>query len=159
MIHLVKKSDEVYYTCSDLSTVSREELFFLKQSVCKVPRKRVRICLHPNEASSLHEMLIAMRRGVEVPPHKHIDKSESFHIIEGELKVLFFDVSGEIVDSIEMGLPSTGNPFMFRNSSPLYHTVIPLTEIVIFHEITNGPFNPDDIQIAPWANSWRTYEV
>lgn len=96
-------------------------------------------------------MIIAMHKSSYVRPHKHIDKSESFHIIEGELDVVFFHDSGEIESILHMGGLSTGKTPIYRLSSPVWHTVIPRTEFVIFHETTNGPFIKSEGLFADWA--------
>jgi hypothetical protein len=38
-------------------------------------------------------------------------------------------------------------------SDGLYHTVIPVSEYVIFHEVTNGPFHKNDVNIPEWASN------
>ena len=55
---------------------------------------RARICTHTSDKSPVQEMVIAFTRETYVHPHRHIEKSESFHVIEGELAVVFFDDSG-----------------------------------------------------------------
>lgn len=151
MINLKKINEEIYYSTDPISRISSDELCFLKGKVASSERRRVRICLHPCAEDSLHEMLIVLARGVDVLPHKHIRKSESFHVIEGSLKVVFFDDSGIEIESVYMGEVSSGLTFFYRLSKPLYHTVIPLSEIVVFHETTNGPFRKEDLILAPWC--------
>jgi hypothetical protein len=78
-------------------------------------------------------------------------KSESFHIIEGCLKVVIFDDSGDVADVIDMGDYSTGKCFYQRISRAFFHTVIPTSETVVFHETTKGPFRSEDTVFAPWS--------
>ena len=40
---------------------------------------------------------------------------------------------------------------MYRLSNELWHMVIPLTEFVIFHETTNGPFIKEETDFSVWA--------
>lgn len=150
MINLAKINDETYYSQDAISRISATDLLFLKEKVKSNPRKRIRICVHPGADDTLHEMLIVLAKGIDLPPHKHKNKSESFHIVEGSLKVLFFDEDGTITDSVEMGDLASGKTFFYRLSKPIYHTVVPLSEIVVFHETTNGPFKPEDLIVAPW---------
>jgi cupin fold WbuC family metalloprotein len=115
------------------------------------PRKRARLCAHPSPSDSLHEMLICLARGTYVRPHRHAGKSESFHIIEGELDVVLFDDSGDITDVIEMGPYQSGKAFFYRLMKPAFHTVVVNTPHALFHETTNGPFDPADTEFAEWA--------
>ena len=41
-------------------------------------------------------MVIAMTNNAEVEPHKHPNKVESFHIIEGTIRIGFLDDKGKI---------------------------------------------------------------
>jgi len=115
------------------------------------PRKRARLCAHPGATDTLHEMLICLAQGTYVRPHRHTGKSESFHIIEGELDVVLFRHDGGIREVIRMGPYATGKPFFYRLMEPCFHTVLVSTPHVLFHETTNGPFDPADTEFASWA--------
>ena len=115
------------------------------------PRKRARLCAHPTPADSMHEMVICLARGTYVRPHRHAGKSESFHVIEGELDVVLFDDSGSIADVIELGPYQSGKTFFYRLMVPAFHTVLVNTPHVLFHETTNGPFDPATTEFAAWA--------
>ncbi len=147
----VKENQEVYRADSPIVTIDNEDLVFLKKEVLETPNKRIRICAHENSSDHLHEMLIVMVKGSYVRPHKHIDKSESFHIIEGALGVIIFDDEGEILKVIPMGDISSGKIFFYRLSSTHYHSLILRTDFVIFHETTKGPFFKEETLWAPWS--------
>ena len=96
-------------------------------------------------------MTIILGKESYIRPHKHEGKTESFHIIEGKLSVVFFDEKGEIQKTIRMGPSNSGLTFFYRLAKCCYHAVIPESEYVIFHETTNGPFNIKDTKYAEWA--------
>ena len=152
-MNFIKESDEVYRTRGTLAKVTGEDIAFLKERAAENERKRVRLCAHPDSTDLLHEMLIIHVRNVYVPPHKHINKSESFHIVEGRLSVFLFDNEGRITETIRMGDVGSGRVFYYRLSSSQYHSVLPESEFVVFHEVTNGPFYRQDMIFAPWAPS------
>ena len=83
-------------------------------------------------------------------------KSESFHIIEGELEILLFDDDGTIHEVIPMGTYQSGRVFFYRLAEPCFHSVLVNTSYVLFHETTNGPFNAADTEFAQWAPMERT---
>jgi cupin fold WbuC family metalloprotein len=114
-------------------------------------RKRARLCAHPDSADALHEMMISLARGTYVRPHRHAGKSESFHIIVGELDVVLFADDGTICEVIEMGPYAAGSVFYYRLMRACFHTVLVNTPHVLLHETTNGPFDPADTEFAPWA--------
>ena len=97
-------------------------------------------------------MIIAMTSECYFPPHRHKNKSESFHMIEGELFVILFKENGEPYDYIYM--TTVTNPkgkFFYRINLPYWHAVMPITPMVVFHETTNGPFLPNSSEFAHFA--------
>ena len=96
-------------------------------------------------------MLIVHEKDCYVRPHMHVNKTESFHIIEGTVDIIIFDEDGQIKDIIPMGDYGTGRKFFYRLPHSCYHTLLIQSEVLVFHEITNGPFRPDDTVWALWA--------
>lgn len=144
-------NDEVYVSKDPVTVVAAGDIAFLKEKAADNPRRRVRLCAHAAADDSLHEMLIVHARGNYVPPHRHMGKSESFHMIEGKLKIVLFDDLGNIEKVIDMAADDSAAAVFYRLSAPTYHTVIALSDFVVFHETTNGPFRREDMQFAPWA--------
>ena len=115
------------------------------------PRGRARLCAHAGPADPLHEMLICLAHSTYVRPHRHAGKSESFHVIEGELDVVVFEESGGIREVIPLGSYESGKVFFYRLAEPLFHTVLVNTPHALIHETTNGPFDLAGTEFAPWA--------
>jgi cupin fold WbuC family metalloprotein len=86
-----------------------------------------------------------------VRPHKHLGKPESFHVIEGIVDVIIFDECGDIREVIQMGNYGSDRVFYYRISTPIYHTLLIRSDILVFHETTTGPFNRVDTVFAPWS--------
>jgi cupin fold WbuC family metalloprotein len=147
----IKETEEVYRSQGSIAQITAANIAFLKARAKENERKRVRLCSHPDSENLLHEMIIVHTQHAYVPPHRHLNKSESFHIIEGKLSVFLFNDTGQIIDVIPMGNLESNRIFYYRLSSSLYHSVLPESEFVVFHEVTNGPFNRKDMVIAPWA--------
>lgn len=142
---------EVFYIKEDIIDISNKDIVFLKTKAANNKRARARLCTHPSIESSLHEMLIVMAKKTYVRPHKHLGKGESFHIIEGNLKVVIFDEEGNVWRVINMGDYHSKDKFYYKLSADYFHTVIPLSNFVIFHETTNGPFKREDTIYPEWA--------
>lgn len=115
----------------------------LKRNALLSPLKRARVCMHLSTEASIHEMVIALHCTTYIRPHRHQRKTESFHMIDGVVLVVLFDDFGKVLQKIH--LSSRGeHHFMYRLSKPMWHTVIPLTEFAIFHEVTDGPLTPSE---------------
>lgn len=137
-MRLRKLNDEVLVAEEPIVRVSGADIAALKQQALTNPRQRIRICTHPDTGDRLHEMLIVHTRGSYVRPHKHLNKSEAVHIIEGEVDVVFLDEAGTVSDVVRLGDDRSGREFYYRVGSPLYHTLLIASEFLVFHEITNG---------------------
>ena len=116
-----------------------EKLKFLAK---KSPLKRSRICLHKSLKDNTNEMIIALMKDSYIPPHIHPNsKSESYHLIEGKMKVFIFNKNGKIVKVIKMGDYKSGNIFYYRMNKGYYHMPVSVTHFCIYHETYSGPFN------------------
>jgi cupin fold WbuC family metalloprotein len=144
-------NDEVIAADEDVLRIDSAGLNQLKDTAAANARRRIRICAHHDTSDPLHEMVIVHMEGVYVRPHKHIGKTESMHVIEGVADVVFFDDLGGVHEVIPMGEVGSGHAFYYRLASSRYHTLVVRSEFFIFHEVTNGPFHPEDTVFAPWA--------
>jgi len=144
-------NEEVLYVQDEIVRVGRAEIESLKKDALRNERKRIRLCTHRDVADAVHEMLIVHTKGTYVRPHRHLNKSESFHLIEGRVDVVLFDDDGGVTDVIPMGDYASGQKFYYRISDAVYHTLIIHSGFVVFHETTQGPFRRADTEFAPWS--------
>jgi cupin fold WbuC family metalloprotein len=140
-----------FFTGQEIIEIDQAQLEELKRAATASPLKRARLCLHHNLDDKVQEMVIAFCRGTYNRPHRHRDKTESFHLIEGHLLIIFFDNHGQVIRRIKMGPCGSGRTFLYRLSCSLWHTVVPLSEFVIIHETTNGPFLKEETEFATWG--------
>jgi cupin fold WbuC family metalloprotein len=144
-------NDEVLYTTGPVVVADLDDMTSLKERSSSNRRKRIRICAHRNVTDPLHEMLIVHEKNTYIRPHKHLNKTESVHLIEGLADFVVFDDEGNIKDVLQLGEYGSTRGFFCRMSEPLYHTLLIHSEFLIFHETTNGPFNRSDTLFAPWS--------
>lgn len=145
------QNPEVLYSKVAITTTDRSDIALFKQLSSQNLRKRIRLCAHGSPDDRLHEMLIVHERSTYVRPHKHLGKTESTHIIEGLVDVVLFDDDGQIERVISMGDYASGKTFYYRIETPVFHTLIIRSDVLVFHETTNGPFERRDTVFAPWA--------
>jgi len=136
-----------FFENQGIITIESPDLEKLKRAAATAPLRRARYCLHHSHDDDVQEMVIAFCQNSSVPVHRHSNKSESYHVIEGELKILFFDNEGNVTRTIHMGQIDSGLPFMYRLSVNEWHTIRPLSEFVVLHEITSGPFVKEENEI------------
>jgi cupin fold WbuC family metalloprotein len=153
MIEVDRINDEVFIAKNTIVHFGDEEILFLKQQAQMSTRKRARICAHKTNDDVMHEMLIAISAESYIHPHKHLEKSESFHIVEGKADVIIFDENGGISDAFELGIPGSDRQFFYRLSESKFHTIIIRSDYLVVHEVTNGPFSKKDSVLASFAPS------
>jgi len=155
MLEIEKKyrcqNAEVFYSRATITTVSLSDIEELVDLSSNNPRKRVRLCAHKEPHLPLHEMLIVHERSAYVRPHMHPEKTESMHIIAGRVDVVIFDHDGEVTQVIEMGEYASGLPFYYRLDTPAFHTLIIRSDVLVFHETTEGPFQAGASAFPAWA--------
>jgi cupin fold WbuC family metalloprotein len=115
------------------------------------PRKRIRWCAHRDVGDRLHEMLIVHTDETYVRPHKHLNKAESLHIVEGRADIVLFDEDGRVTRVVRAGDYASGLTFFFRISQPIYHMQLIRTKLLVFHEATTGPFSREETIFPSWA--------
>jgi cupin fold WbuC family metalloprotein len=135
----------------DIVCVRADDLLMVKDMADGSALRRARICAHKDICDTVHEMIIVMLKDSYVAPHRHANKTESFHIIEGRLHVVVFDEAGEITQVIAMTDYASGGVFFYRLPENRYHTVLPVTDRVVFHECTSGPFDKNKSVNAPFS--------
>jgi cupin fold WbuC family metalloprotein len=148
---LVQKSPEVFLAEGPIATIGSEDVEVLRQAVGKTPKGRVRINAHKDSDDELHEMIIAIEPGSYIRPHKHPGKSEAFHIIEGEVDIVVFSEDGNIERIVSLAAQGGRHPFYYRMSTAHFHTLIIRSDLLVVHEITNGPFVPTGTIYAAFA--------
>jgi cupin fold WbuC family metalloprotein len=148
---LVRQSPEVFLAEGPIATIGAEDIEVLRQAVRKTPKRRVRINAHPGSDDKLHEMIIAIEPGSYIRPHKHPGKSEAFHIIEGQVDIVVFSEAGEVERIVSLAAKGGRHPFYYRMSTPHFHTLIIRSDLLVVHEITNGPFLPTGTIYAAFA--------
>ena len=148
---LERVSPAVFGTKDRVVRVTRDAVRQIAATAAQQPLKRARFCAHATPQDPLHEMLIVLTRGTYIRPHRHFNKSESFHVVEGRCDLVLFDESGAIQQVLQLGAYETGKIFFYRLSDPIYHTLLIKSDAFVVHETTNGPFEQGDCEFASWA--------
>jgi cupin fold WbuC family metalloprotein len=145
------QNDEVLYPLDPVVVVSRDDIQTLVDAAKRTARRRIRLCAHRGVDDPVHEMLIVHERGAYVRPHLHLGKEESFHVIDGDARVILFDDRGAINKVIDMGPYVSGRTFYYRLPASAYHTLLIRSDRLVVHEVTRGPFRREETVFAPWA--------
>ena len=144
-------NEEVYYTNGGIVEINRDDMNLLKQKAEINQRKRIRFCAHRGIDHPLHEMFIIHHKGVYVRPHQHFNKTESFHVIHGDVDIILFKNDGSIMQVLQMGSYRSGKTFFCRLPEKCFHTMMVNSDNLMIQEITGGPFVREQTAFASWA--------
>jgi len=146
-----KRSEAIFNTAA-IARVDDALVESLKARAAAQPDVVFRYCLHRSVQEPVQQMVLVHRRHAYVPPHKHERATESFCVLEGRMLVAFFDAAGHVAECFEMAAKGSGSCFLCRAEKGRWHTMLPLTEFVVFLETTEGPFASESHNtFARWA--------
>jgi cupin fold WbuC family metalloprotein len=120
------------------------------------PTRRARICMHPETSDRMQEMFIAFDGATYVRPSYHRNKDESFHMIEGFGKYVFFDNEGNQVGDVRLGPYESDLPFYCRIPGNLSHSLIVFSQYAVAHEVGTGPFEKSETYFPYWSPDYQT---
>ena len=142
---------EVIKNSEDLLFINNELVDQIIGEAKQSQRHMARLLLHFDHEDPVQEMLIAMGRDCAVMPNRSVGRSESLQIVKGEMLLIIFDDNGNVVKRVEMRPAGSDTVFLYRLSSTPWHTMIPLSEIVVVHEALQGPFNNSSEPLPDWV--------
>lgn len=146
-----KQNKEVFYPNQhEFLGIAKNDIDYLAKLAQQNSRNRARYCTHSSVDDAVHEMIIYHEKGTYIRPHKHISKTESFHLVEGEAEVLIFDEEGNLTHFKELGEYECGKCFYYRIPESCFHAQI-FRQNTVFHESTKGPFTINETIYPDWA--------
>lgn len=144
-----KARTKSYIFKKEVNIFDKKYINFLEKFYFK-NKKDIRICMHNSPSAKQHDMIILQQRKNFYRPHKHLKKGETYHIIKGAMVTLLFNKSGKVKKIFKLKRNN-----IFRTPTNTYHTMIPITKFVIYHESKNGPFLKKNDSIFPHWNNLR----
>ena len=149
MQNIKEENEEVLYTTAGIATLGDADIAALKERAAKNPRKRCRICTHPDASAELHGMLIVHGRDAYVRPHRHAGKAETLHVIEGTADLVVFDEDGAVIRTQALAPVGSGGNFYYRMPEGVFHSLLITSDWLVFYESTTGPFDRTKTENAP----------
>ena len=144
-------SEGVFEPISKEFLLTMSALDFLEGDCITNILKRSRINFHTNSNSNVQEMILAMSFDTIITPHSHTNKDESFHILKGKLGIAILDEHKPIINNLLM-LQAINGPYFYRIRKGVRHLIVPISEICIVHETTQGPFVKGEANVPQWAS-------
>ena len=122
--------------------IEENDLFALVKQAKNNCKKRHRICLHKSHNSKIQEMIIAVTKESVIEFHRQPKRAKTYVLLEGELIVHFLGENNNKTDSYLLSQKKRILCFQADNC----HTVQANSDVAIFLEFIEGPYDSNDTQ-------------
>lgn len=109
-------------------------------------RLRMNFNFHESLDAKAQRLLNAMEPGTIMPAHRHLNTRETYVLLRGSLKVMFYNDNCELTDTVLLD-PKTGD-FGIDIPEGQWHSIEVLESGTVIFEVKDGPYSPltnDDI--------------
>lgn len=110
------------------------------QQAKESPRLRMNYNLHDSLEAKAQRLINALEPGTVLPIHRHRHTSETYFVIRGKLKVLFYNTHKEIVKTFDLD-PLQGH-YGVHIPMGQWHTLEVLQSGTAIFEVKDGPYMP-----------------
>ena len=104
------------------------------------PRLRMNYNFHQSMDSKSQRLLNALEMGTELPIHRHQHTAETYILLQGSIKVLFYNERKELIDATVLN-PLEGK-FGVDIPAGQFHTIEILENGSVIFEVKDGPYTP-----------------
>lgn len=133
-----------------MKIISEELLNKVTREAQENPRLRMNYNFHESLDAPVHRLLNALEPGTYLPPHRHVDKEETYVVLRGSLLAFSYDDSGNVTEKICLN-PSIGY-YGLEIPAGTWHSILVLESGTVIFEIKRGPYQPISPEdIASWA--------
>ncbi len=104
------------------------------------PRHRMNYNFHPSPDSGAQRLLNALEPGTELAVHRHIHTAETYILLRGKIKVIFYNDQKEMTESTLLD-PLQGE-YGINIPAGQWHTLEILEKGSVIFEVKDGPYTP-----------------
>lgn len=120
--------------------LDQELLNTITQKAQQSERLRMNHNLHRSLDAKAQRLFNALEPGTLLPIHRHRHTDETYIVVRGHIRVLFYDDEREIVEQFDL-TPSKGR-FGVHIPQGQWHTLEVLESGTVIFEVKDGPYAP-----------------
>ena len=152
-MNIDERNDEVGFLQNSFApNIMKKDVSELKSRFKKSPRQRYRLCTHDDEENLLHEMIVVYDSSTYVRPNKHLGKSESLLLLEGEIDFYFFNDDGYPIKRIKMDANGVnGNQYLKVPPNTWHGMLMKGQKECVIKETISGPYDNITLLWADWS--------
>ena len=123
-----------------MKIIDKDLLDSVSEKAVVSTRLRMNYNFHTSMEAKAQKLLNALEPGTTLPIHRHLHTSESYILLRGRLRVLFYNEAKELTESIEL------NPLAEKYGVDIpagqWHTLEVLESGTVIFEVKDGPYTP-----------------
>ena len=123
-----------------MEIINLELLNLITTKAKESPRLRMNYNFHKSPESKAQILLNAMEPGTRLLIHRHKNTSETYILLKGSLKVLFYSENHELLSCYELN-PANG-AYGVAIPAGQWHTVEVFETGTVIFEVKEGPYTP-----------------
>lgn len=104
------------------------------------PRLRMNYNLHESLDAKAQRLFNALEPGTELPIHRHRHTAETYMVVRGHIKVIFYNENKEVTQEFDLD-PLKGN-YGVQIPQNQWHTLEVLESGTVIFEVKDGPYMP-----------------
>ena len=104
------------------------------------PRLRMNYNFHDSLDAKAQRLLNALEPGTELVIHRHKETAETYLLMRGSLKVMFYNDEKELTD--EFVLDPKSREYGIHIPKGQWHTIEVLEKDTVIFEVKDGPYRP-----------------
>ena len=152
---LEKKTNAVYFCTEYPSIITQLAIERLIEIALVREIRRFRICLHQSQNEAVQEMIMVMLKPQRIDTLQtisldNLDRTTSYHLIEGDMLVSSHDDKGIITDTYHLKAHDPSLATSIRLNAGKIRSIQVLSDRCIFIETASGPFTDE---MTKWWNS------
>lgn len=129
-----------------MALINEELLDRVTGEAKRSPRLRMNYNFHETLDAKAQRLLNALEPGTVLPVHRHCQTAETYLVLRGVIKVLFYDDRKRLLETFLLD-PREGN-YGVHIPKGQWHTLEVLKSGTVIFEVKDGPYQPlgkDDI--------------
>ncbi len=121
-------------------TLDTELLDNLSEQAKQSPRLRMNYNLHDSLEAKAQRLFNALEPGTEMPIHRHHHTAETYLLVRGKLRVMFYDDAKNEIASTTLDL--VGGKYGVQIPVHQWHSLEVMESGTVIFEVKDGPYTP-----------------
>jgi cupin fold WbuC family metalloprotein len=114
------------------------------------PRLRTNHNLHEGPQAAVQRLVVKLRRGTYIRPHRHRERWELGIVLQGRMDLVLFDDAGALIERLTL-TPERDN-LAVELPAMTWHSYLCASPAATFLEVKEGPYDAaTSSEFAPWA--------